>query len=187
MEGMASALPFDVTSVTVDETDGSVTFSVTRSGGSEFAAAVDVSTADGAAVAGEDFAPVAASLSWAAGELGTKEVVVPIVADDTDEGDETFTLVLAAAGVGFDLPTPTADITIAGHGEPPPVDDDLTGTDDADAEMPELAVTGPPESTMMLLWSGLLVFSGLFCLLFANAGKRSWLAVPSIQNDNVRP
>ncbi|MDJ0498790.1 MAG: Calx-beta domain-containing protein [Acidimicrobiia bacterium] len=77
--------------VTVNESDGSATFTVTRSGLTAFAAEVDVATADDTAAAGEDYTADSDTLTIGpGGATATAAFVVPITADDFDEDAEAF-------------------------------------------------------------------------------------------------
>ena len=73
----------------------SATFKVTLSVASAQAVRVTVTTADGTAVAPEDYTSLNTTLTFAPGET-TKTVVVPVLGDNIDEADETFSVVLSA-------------------------------------------------------------------------------------------
>lgn len=70
------------------------TFTVTRNGNLQKAVTVDFATADGSAIAGEDYAPTAGTLTLPAG-VTTARVSVPVVGDILVEPNETFTVVLS--------------------------------------------------------------------------------------------
>ena len=114
--------------VTVSEGEDAV-FTVTRSGGSDGEASVLVSTADGTAVAGQDYTATSARLSWAAGEEGPKTVSVPTLTDSTVEDAETFTVSLSEPTDGLVLGEP---VTVTGT----ILDTTVPGTDgDVDADV----------------------------------------------------
>ena len=89
--------------VTVDESAGTATFTVTLSAASGLAVTVDYATANGTALDGSDYNRASGTLNFAAGET-TKTFTVPILEDAIDELDETFTATLS---------NPTATATIA--------------------------------------------------------------------------
>lgn len=62
---MRLALAAASVTVTVKEGAGSVTFAVNRSGSFDGAVSVQFATADGSAIAGQDYAAVSGTLSWA--------------------------------------------------------------------------------------------------------------------------
>ncbi|MEB4613203.1 Calx-beta domain-containing protein, partial [Leucobacter sp. M11] len=92
--------------VTVSEGEDAV-FTVTRSAGSHVPASVTVSTADGSAVAGEDYTATSVRLSWAAGEEGPKTVSVPTLTDALIEPEQTFTVSLSEPSEGLALGEPS--------------------------------------------------------------------------------
>ena len=118
---------FNATTYSVSEADGSVQITVNRSDSTGIAT-VDYHTADsdnftvncadkhGAAFGRCDFANVAGTLTFAAGET-SKTITIPIINDAYAEGNETFTVVLDHA-LGATLVSPsTATVTI--------IDDDV--------------------------------------------------------------
>jgi Ca2+-binding RTX toxin-like protein len=80
-----------INDVMADETAGSVTFTVTRSGSLTAASSVNFGTADGTATAGSDYTALSGTVSFAAGEA-TKTVTVAVTNDPLVEGAETFTV-----------------------------------------------------------------------------------------------
>ena len=104
----------------VDEFAGTVTFSVTRTGGTDGLVTVDYGTASsGSASANSDYTAVSDTLTFADGQ-STALITVPIIDDNDVEANETFTLVLANATGGASLGQSTATITI--------VDNDVAAT-----------------------------------------------------------
>jgi hypothetical protein len=111
-----------VDDVQVTEGDGGTTdavFTVRLSAPSGQAVTVDYATADGAAVAPDDYAAVAGSLSFPAGTT-TLTVGVPVVGDLLDEGNETFLVRLSNAS-GAVLGDAQATGTIVDDDPPPAV------------------------------------------------------------------
>jgi hypothetical protein len=102
-------------------------FYVSRDYYAQGAASVTVRVAaGGTATAGEDFRNSGSSwqdviVRWADGEMGGKQVSVPIVADGKDEPVETFTLELTApTGGGWVGATSQASVQITTQASPPP-------------------------------------------------------------------
>ncbi len=85
------------TTASVNEDAGTVTLSVTRTGGSDGAASVDFATSNGTATAGQDYTAAGSTLNWSSGDSGTKDIVIDITNDNNDESDETFTVTLNSA------------------------------------------------------------------------------------------
>src|SRR5438128_7835401 len=75
------------------ENGGGIDISVFRAGNTNVAVAVDYSTTNGIAVAGEDYVPQTGTLTFAAGETN-KTLRVSILDDGLVEGDEWFSVVL---------------------------------------------------------------------------------------------
>ena len=101
-----------VADTAVGEGDGQAVFAVTLQGQSSQEISVSYATADGTAVAGQDYTAATGSLTWAAGETGAKEIRVPITDDDVDEPEEKFTLTLSgAANAQIDDGTAVAVLT----------------------------------------------------------------------------
>ena len=76
---------FATTSFSAVESHPSVRINVTRRNGNEGSVSLDVITSDGSAFAGLDYTAINKSLSWVDGEIGTKSVTIPILADMVDE------------------------------------------------------------------------------------------------------
>ena len=78
--------------------NAAVEFAVTLGRASKYTVKVDYATGDGpspnGATAGHDYEPTSGTLVFAPGETA-KTVSVPVIADDHDEGEETFTLTLS--------------------------------------------------------------------------------------------
>ena len=85
-----------VDDVTVNEADGTATFTVSLSAVSADEVSVDYVTADGTAMDPGDYTGVSGTLTLAPDTL-SGEVIVSIVDDDQPEGPETFELRLSAA------------------------------------------------------------------------------------------
>jgi MYXO-CTERM domain-containing protein len=114
------------------EQDGRAVLSVRRTGGSQGAVAVTYATRDFPAppLAGSEFAPGARAiggadytaatgrLTWADGEVGEREIVVPIASDSAAEKPEFLEVVLESPEGGAGLGAIGADVEIAGASYP---------------------------------------------------------------------
>jgi len=85
-------LSFASSTVSVDESAGTLSVTVRRQNGSTGAVSVRVSTTDGTATSGSDYTSVSQILNWADGDSADKTVLVPILQDSAPEGDEAFSL-----------------------------------------------------------------------------------------------
>lgn len=94
MSGLASSIVLDDDNISVKETDGTLSLSVTRLGGSDQAATVGLRIENDSAQDGDDVTLSTNSLAWAAGELGVKNIDITIVNDDLNEGNEAFAVIL---------------------------------------------------------------------------------------------
>ena len=94
-----SAVAFSSAVSQVAENRGPATVIVTRTGNALNAMAVDFSTSDGTATAGQDYTPQSGTLSFGPGETN-KTIVIPILNDTLIEGDETVILTLSAPSGG---------------------------------------------------------------------------------------
>jgi hypothetical protein len=91
----AGALDFSASNYSADENGGSVTVSVTRSGGSSGAVSVDYAVLDNTATASFDYGFTTGSFSFADGESGSKSFDVALIDDSLLEGDELARLSLS--------------------------------------------------------------------------------------------
>ncbi|APV50802.1 hypothetical protein BWI17_14565 [Betaproteobacteria bacterium GR16-43] len=92
-------LLLEFASYAVNEGAGSLTVNVFRTGASG-AVSVNYGTADGTALAGQDYTATSGTLNWANGDTSTKSFTIPIVNDARAEGPETFTVFLSNATGG---------------------------------------------------------------------------------------
>jgi hypothetical protein len=114
----AGALAFSAATYSATESQGSVTITVTRSGGTAGAASVSYAAAAGTATAGSDFTAVSGVLAWADGEAGSKTFVVAVLDDAISESSETVTLTLSQATVATLGSPSTATLTITDDDAP---------------------------------------------------------------------
>ena len=121
-----AALNFSSPTYNVTESGPNLTVTVNRSGAATSAVSVTWTTANGTAVAGQDYGSLGnvaqrtGTLSWLAGDsapksftVGPSAAILPIINDNAIEGNETFTIALSSpTGGGVLGPTSTATITI---------------------------------------------------------------------------
>lgn len=89
----SGSLQFTIGSIQLIEDIGTLTLTVQRTGGATGNLSVDFSTADGTALAGQDFTSTSGTLNFIAGET-SKTIQIPITDDATSEPFETFTVAL---------------------------------------------------------------------------------------------
>jgi len=112
--GPTGTLQLTAASGNVNENVSSITITVSRTGGSNGAAAVNYGTSNGTATSGSsnDYTATSGTLNWTNGDAANKTFNVPILDDSTFEGNETFTVTLSGA-TGATLGGPSvATITI---------------------------------------------------------------------------
>lgn len=113
-------LHFDLAAYSVMEEAGSVTFTVTRSGGADGTVAVNYATSDGSALASTDYMATSGTLTFAPGQLSAS-FSVTLLNDTAYEGNETFTIALSNATGGATLSNPTQlTVTIDDSADQPP-------------------------------------------------------------------
>ncbi|NWG01122.1 MAG: IPTL-CTERM sorting domain-containing protein [Thermoanaerobaculaceae bacterium] len=104
---------FAAATANVAENAGTVTLTVTRTGGSTGAITVNYASANGTASSPGDYTAVSGQLTWADGDTSNRQIVVPIVNDALVEGNETFTVTLTdLPGNGYVGTPSTATVTI---------------------------------------------------------------------------
>jgi hypothetical protein len=117
---------FDSATYSVAENGGTVTLTVTRTGGSAGAISVNYATANGTATggascaAGIDFVNASGTLNWADGDTAPKTFNVTICNDATFEPDETFTSTLSGATGGATIGTPATTTVTITNDDPAP-------------------------------------------------------------------
>jgi hypothetical protein len=116
---VAGTLQFSASSYSGNESGGSITITVTRTGGSSGAVTVQYASSDATATAGVDYTAASGTLSWAAGDTTAKTFTIPILTDALVEGNETVHLVLANPTGGASLGTAVATLTIIDANLPP--------------------------------------------------------------------
>jgi len=119
VNGSAVAAPgtlaLSASSYTVAQTAGSLTVSVSRTGGSGGAISVQYATVDGTARAGSDYSSSIGTVAWASGDSSAKTFTVPISSATPFSGSRSFTIRLSNAGGGATQGSPdTTSVTING-------------------------------------------------------------------------
>ncbi|MFL5840092.1 MAG: Calx-beta domain-containing protein [Thermoleophilaceae bacterium] len=113
-DGASGPLQLTSNAYNAGEADGTVTITVTRSGGSLGGpVTVDYATSDGSATGGSDYTATSGTLTFGPGEA-TKSFTVPVGSDSAHEDAETFQVTLSNPGGGASLGSPAgATVTIA--------------------------------------------------------------------------
>lgn len=117
-------IQFDPVAYTVDENDGTVELTVTRTGGADGEVSVAYQTISGTAIGNQDYVPDTETLvTFADGDAADKTISIVLINDDTvAEDTETFTVLLSNTSGGATLGSAfTATVTIT--------DTDLVDTD----------------------------------------------------------
>jgi uncharacterized delta-60 repeat protein len=117
--GSPGVLGMALPRVIATEQGGQAVLSVRRTGGSAGAVAVTYSTGDtGSATSGTDYTATTGRLTWADGDVGEREIVVPIASDTNLEKPEFFPVRLDSPEGGAGLGSFGADVEIAGASYP---------------------------------------------------------------------
>ena len=111
-------LQLSSSSYSVNENQGTANVTVTRTGGSDGAVAVNYTTSNGTATAGTDYTPASGTLTFAAGET-SKLVTVNVAGDTAFESNEGFTVTLSGATAGAVISTGATTGTILNDDTPP--------------------------------------------------------------------
>ncbi len=82
---------------------GSLSFLVTRNGGSTGTVSVSYATSNGTATAGTDYTSTSGTLSWASGNTTSQTITVPWLNTSSYTGSKTFTLTLSSATGGASI------------------------------------------------------------------------------------
>lgn len=136
-------------SMSIAETDGSITVTFLRRTGADGAVDCSYFTTDGTAVAPTDYTSTTGTLSWANGDTANKTIEVPVIYNGFT-GSKTFTLTITNATGGATLVSPTTTtITIIGKPPPPLSLFSLPLTN-----ISTLAVAGSVQSTVFRTVSG---------------------------------
>ncbi len=114
-------LAFADTSVSAQETAGTLRVGVRRFNGKTGALSVNIKTVNGTALAGQDFTAVDSQLQWADGERGIKYIDVPLLNDTAVENSESFSLQISVSSGGATIADKTSlPVTLNSEDSTPP-------------------------------------------------------------------
>jgi hypothetical protein len=111
-------LQFTDSNYQVNETDGSATITLTRTGGSNVPVTVDYATSDGTAHAGSAYTATSGTLTFGVGET-SKTFTVPILDDPVYIGNRTLNLTLSSPTGGAALGSPATAVLTIVESDPP--------------------------------------------------------------------
>jgi len=113
VETLSGVLQLSAADYNVNEGDGSVTITVTRTGGNVNTVSIDYATTDDTAIAGSDYTQAQGTLNWGDSDAEAKTFPVTIIDDVLVEGNETVIISLGNVQGGALLGVPdTAMLTI---------------------------------------------------------------------------
>ncbi len=138
----SGSLQFSAPTYNVAEGATTATITVTRVGGGSGAVSVTVATSNGTALAGQDYTAVSQVVNFAAGDVASKTVTVPVADDALMEPAETVNLTLGnpTGGAGLGSIT-TATLTIT--------DNDSCSYTISPASLPQFPAAGGEASLQM--------------------------------------
>ncbi|MFL6604086.1 MAG: Calx-beta domain-containing protein [Steroidobacteraceae bacterium] len=112
----ADPLGFTADNVSVSQSAGSVSITVTRSGTALGAVSVDFDTEDGTAVAGTDYESATGTLQWAEADTSAKTITIPVSNATPFSGVRAFQVVLTNPnGIGAKIGSPgSTTVSISG-------------------------------------------------------------------------
>jgi hypothetical protein len=111
----------DAATYSINETGGSITVTVNRTGGSGGAVSVQYAASNGTATAGTDYTATSGTLTFLTGQT-TRTFTIPITNDTTDEPDETINITLSNPTGDAALVNPSAAVlTIVDNDNPPTI------------------------------------------------------------------
>ena len=113
---------FETSAFAARESGGAALVNVVRTGGDDSPLTVAYATSDGTAAAGSDYAHVAGTLTFNAGER-LKSFSIPLFDDDRTEGGETINLALSNPSGGRLGPVAQAELTILDDESENPIND----------------------------------------------------------------
>jgi len=176
-DDVGGAFRFTSSNYSVGEASGSITITVQRTGGLANGATVQYATANGTAIAGQDYTAVSGTLTFAGGQT-SQSFVVPINNDGIVEADEAFSVILSnATGTGSTLGTPNTAMVFISDIVPAPEGATLFDYD-GDGRS-DLSVRRPSNNT----WYLLRETAGYTAQQFGIAGDR--LAPADYDGDGV--
>jgi Calx-beta domain len=115
----ASVVAMAASTYTVQQSAGSVTLSVARTGSGTDAINVGYATTDGTAVAGTNYTTTKGTLSWAENDSTVKTISVPVSNATPFDGSKQFTVALSSPSADTSIGSPgSAAVTISGDNSP---------------------------------------------------------------------
>jgi hypothetical protein len=115
-QAATGSIQLSATGYSVNQSAGTVSLAVNRTGGSSGPLSVTYATANGSAAAGIDFTAISGTLSWVDGEVASKSLSIPISNTTPFSGTKAFSLVLSGAAGTLGSPS-SAGITITGDAQ----------------------------------------------------------------------
>ena len=116
--GPGELLDLETGAATVNESEGTISIDVLRTGGSVGTVTVDYLTTDGAATNPDDYTATTGTLTFVDGDT-VETITVPIIDDSDEEVDEDFTVTIQNALGGATLGTTLATtVTISANDTP---------------------------------------------------------------------
>lgn len=107
------SISFVSSSMSVDETQGTVQIQLQRMNGFDGSVSVTLNSLNGSAIAGADYVAISNQvISWADGDQFLKSVSLTLIDDNDVEPDESFSLSLSNATGGVNIGAPNATVTI---------------------------------------------------------------------------
>ncbi len=106
------AITLPITAGNANETDGTITVTAERNGGSSGEVSVYYQTVDDGATAGSDYTAANGTLTWADGNADDQTVDIAITDDSDAESDEAFRIELSSPTGGATIDNDTETITI---------------------------------------------------------------------------
>jgi hypothetical protein len=160
-------LQFSGTAYVVNEVDGTIAITVTRTGGSDVPVTIDYAMSNGTATAGSDYTAAASTLSFDVGET-SKTFTVPIINDSVVENAESVTLALSNPTRGAALGSPaTATLTINSddtNGQPVAQNDSVQTAEDTTVMFNVLINDSDPNGDALTVANFTQPFAGVVAL-----------------------
>ncbi len=148
-DDLGGTFRFNSAEYTVGEPATALTITVLRTGGTANNVAVNYSTSNETAIAGQDYTAVSGTLSFAGGQT-SRTFIIPITNDGIPEANETFNLILSDATGGATLGSPNTAVVTITDSLPPVVGAPALFDYDGDLRA-DLSVRRPSDNTWYIL------------------------------------
>ncbi len=99
---------FASANLSAKKTDGTVTVTLNRTGGGSQPLTVHYATADGTAIAGQDYNPITGNVTWLDGDVASKSFTVTVRNNPVIAAPKTFTVSITGTLVGVNPPPTTS-------------------------------------------------------------------------------